>query len=391
MKKYVFLSNSNKPGVSQRRNRANIILDSYSLPWVEAALDLGYEVYLGENRDSPEELKCDHDVKFYDSHTYRSLIDIPSNYIAFRNLMRLLRAGNFDVIHCNTPIGGVFGRICGRLNRIPTVIYSVHGFHFYEGAPLLNRTVFKWAEAWLARFTDVMITMNAEDYEAAKKIKLRHGGAVYKVSGVGIDTQRFRDQTVDKTTVRRSLGLPDGAVVVISVGGLVAAKNVLLSIRALAQAANPSMHLLVCGTGPELRHLRATTKDLGVAEQVHFLGFRSDIPQLLQAADIFLFTSRREGLPRSLMEAMAAGLPCVVSRIRGNVDLLTHGEGGFLLALDDVSGFADSLNALAGDEDLRRSMGRQNLDRIRKFDVEVVKAESRAIYDIELGHDQVVT
>lgn len=387
MKKYLFIANSNKPTIEEQMSREKIKLTNFYLPCVEAAISLGYKIYMGVNRKNAEDLECEgYNMKFYNSSTFRSLVDIRSNFTAFKNLMLLLKREQIDVIHCNTPIGGILGRLCGRLAKVPKVIYTVHGFHFYKGAPFVNRTFFKWAELWMARFTDAIITMNQEDFEAAQKLKLRKGGRVYYIPGVGIDTKQFKLEGVDKIKLRSSLGLREDDIVIISTGDLVKGKNFKTAIKAIAKANNSKLHFFICGKGPELDSLKTLTKELGIKNQINFLGFRTDIKELLTISDIFLFTSYREGLPRSLMEAMAAGLPCIVSDIRGNVDLIEHGVGGFLVNQDDTNGFAEAINELALKENVRKTMGLNNMEVIKKYDVEIVKREMKNLYKNILEH-----
>ena len=380
MKKYLFISNSNKPSQEKLNSRDKVILSNFSKPCVEAALEMGYKVFMGINRANPHELECDHDVTFYFSSTYRSLFDFKSNYIAFRNLLRLLREEKIDVIHCNTPVGGMVGRICGKVAGVPKVIYTAHGFHFYQGAPR-RYAIFRIAEQLMARVTDVIITINEEDYEAAKKFRLRNEGKVYLVHGVGIDTRLYKNVRVDSQNLRKSLGLKADEIVLIAMGDLIKRKNFASAIKAIARTQNKKLKFLICGRGPELPRLQKLAKKLGVEDQVKFLGFRKDIKELLAISDIFLFTSYQEGLPRSLMEAMSAGLPVVVSRIRGNVDLVEHGKGGFLHAPDDYKGLADSINLLATDPSLRKHMGQVNLEKIEDYDVAFVTKQIEKIYN----------
>lgn len=388
MKGYLFISNSSKPTAEKSKSREVIPLGNVRRPCVESAYELGYEIWVGVNKEKPEELKADADypVYFYDSHTYRSLLAFKDNYIAFRNTMAVLKKkGNFEVIHCNTPIGGVIGRFCGKLAKVPHVIYTAHGFHFYKGASLFNRTVLKWAEMLMAHWTDVIITMNQEDYEAAKKFKLRDNGKVYYVPGVGIDTNIYKNVVIDREKIRSSLGLQDKDIVCISMGDLIPRKNYKVAIKAIAECKNPNIHYLICGEGPELEKLKKLAKEQGVEKQVHFLGFRTDIKELLKVADIFLFTTLQEGMPRSMMEAMASGLPCIASRIRGNVDLLEDGKGGYLIPVDDIGIIAEKIQRMVSDESLRKKMSERNLIRIMDFDTKKVKEIISKIYKEELG------
>lgn len=153
--------------------------------------------------------------------------------------------------------------------------------------------------------------------------------------------------------------------------------------RRLQKAANPNIQYFICGKGPEEANLKSLANKLGISSQIHFLGFRSDIKELLKASDIFLFTTKQEGLPRSMMEAMASGLPCIASRIRGNTDLLDGDDGGFLCKPTDVSDYAEKLNLLASDSEKRSEMGENNLITIQKFSVGTVSEEIKQIYTKE--------
>lgn len=348
---------------------------------VEAALDLGYEVYVGISRDNPEQLSCDLNIKFYDEHVYRNVLAFKDNYIAYKNLMTLLKTGNFEAIHCNTPIGGVIGRLCGKIAKVPKVIYTAHGFHFYKGAPIINRTIFKWAEVLLAHWTDAIITINNEDFQAAQKFKLRNHGKVYYVPGVGIDTDAYKNVEFDKESFKKNLKLKNNDIICIAMGDLIKRKNYESSIKAIAKTNNTNIHFLICGKGPKLENLRKLSRDLNIENQIHFLGFRTDIKELLNISDIFLFTSYQEGLPRSVMEAMAAGLPCIASKIRGNIDLIENGKGGYLCNPYDVDGFAKAISNISKDAEIRKGMGEINLQTIKKYDAENVSVIMKEIYN----------
>lgn len=384
---YVFLSNAAKPTAEKYHNRDIIKPSNVSRPCLQAALDMGYDVVYGIQRAKPEELECELPVKLYDAHTYRSITAFKDNKIAYKNLNKVIRENNVEVIHCNTPVGGMVGRFCGKKNKVKKIIYTAHGFHFYKGAPLFNRTVLKWAEMLMARWTDAIITMNQEDYAAAKKFKLRKGGKVYFVNGVGITLKDFEGLSHLRQQKREEMGVKDEDIVLISMGDLVPRKNYGAAIRAIAKANDPRLQYMICGKGPELENLQNLAKELGVEKQIHFLGFRTDVKELLTGADIFLFTTRQEGLPRSMMEAMASGLPCVASAIRGNVDLIENGVNGFTCPTDDVDGYAAAIAKIAGDPALRETMRTNNLKKIKNYDITVVEKQIREIYADVLKKD----
>lgn len=369
MKKMLFISNVPKK------------ITNFAIPSIEAAQKLGYEVHMAAN------FSC-----FSDNNTTYNVvlhqIDLVRNPFSFRNIkayfqmLRLIREEGFDFIHCNTPVGGLLGRLCGKRARVRKIIYTAHGFHFYKGAPLVNWIVYYLAERFLARFTDALITMNSEDFETAKRLRLRKGGKAYFIPGVGTNIGDFVqiDSDSDKNKLKKSLGLPENSFVLIAMGDLIKRKNYESSVKAIEKAKNENLHLLICGTGSEKDKLIDLSEKLKVENKIHFLGFRSDIKELLSISDAFLFTTYQEGLPRSMMEAMAAGVPCIASQIRGNVDLINNGEGGFLCPPDDVNGFARAINKLAADNSLRIKMGMNNLESIKKYDVENVKRLMIEIY-----------
>lgn len=380
MKGYVFIANGTKPSKEKYESREPVVLSNVSKPCIEAALSMGYEVYHGVNRKNPENLECDYPIRHFDEHTYRSITAFSDNSIAYKNLSKVVKENNVEVIHCNTPVGGMIGRLVGKRYHVKKVIYTAHGFHFYKGAPLFNRTVLKWAEQIMAHWTDAIITMNEEDHQAAKNFKLKKGGKVYKVHGVGITLDDFKDIKVDRSEKRKELGLKDTDIVCISAGDLVVRKNYGVAIEALAKVENENLHYLICGVGPEKENLEKLAEEKGVVSRVHFLGFRNDVKDLMKISDIFLFTTLQEGMPRSLMEAMACGLPCVASKIRGNVDLLDEGKGGYLREVTEIIGFSECLTKLANDNLLRKQMSEYNLESIKNYDVKVVKKEIEEIY-----------
>ena len=360
-------------------------IDSFAIASIAAAKSLDLDFYHAANwkNGNASQIKTDeltYGIKISNVPISRNPFSA-SNIKAYKELVSLVKREKIDIIHCNTPTGGLLGRFVGMKCKVKKVIYQAHGFHFYKGAPKKNWLLYYPIEKWLARYTDALITINREDYEFAKnKLKLRNGGKVYYVPGVGIDSASYQDTTHNKENKRRELELNENDVALISMGDLIARKNYATSLEAIAKTNNPNLHYFICGRGPEEHNLKMLSEQLGIGHQVHFLGFRSDIKELLRAADIFLFSTKQEGLPRSMMEAMASGLPCIASNIRGNIDLIAEGKGGFLCTPTDSDAFAGAINALAADDQLCQKMSEFNLNRIKDFDVTIVREELRKIY-----------
>ena len=358
---------------------------SFSIASICASKNVGFEYHLAANfrASSVAQMKEDeenYNIKLHQIDFERNPLSI-NNYKAYKQMLSLIKNENFDIVHCNTPIGGLIGRVVAKKVGVNKVIYQAHGFHFYKGAPLFNRTIIKWAEMIMAHWTDEIITINHEDYEAALNFKLKNNGKVYYVPGVGINTQEYFDIQVDKRKIREQLGLMEDDVICISMGDLIDRKNYKTAIQAIALANDKKIHYLICGQGPELENLTQLVKDLQLEQQVHFLGFRTDIKELLKISDIFLFTTKQEGLPRSMMEAMASGLPCIASKIRGNVDLLENNVGGYLISYNDVIECADKIKYLSKNKDVRNSFSLANIKRIQKFDHKEVEKCIEKIYE----------
>lgn len=381
-KGYLFIANSTKPTPEKANSLLPYTIGTFGYAPVKAADELGYKLFFGLNRDVAEQVECTNfDIQFYNAHIYRDIFAFKDNWIAYKNLVKLLKAHpEIEVIHCNTPIGGVLGRICGHKFK-KTVIYTAHGFHFYKGAPLKNWLLYYPIEKFLARWTDALITINAEDFEAAKKFRYKKGGKAYFIPGVGVELDKYTIDEAVRQKVRKELNLSDEDIAVISMGDLVARKNYKPAIEAIAKASNSHLHYFICGEGVERANLENQAKELGVENQVHFLGFRRDIFQLLTAADIFMLSSQQEGLPRSTMEAMVFGLPCVLSNIRGNTDLVKEGKGGFLCDANDANQYSDALNRLAKSADLRIEMGKNNRHNIENLSLDNINIQMREIYD----------
>lgn len=311
-----------------------------------ASQELGYEFHSVANRSASTEEQTRADeaefgIKLHHIDLARAPYS-PKNIKAYKQLCKIIRDEQIDYIHCNTPTGGLLGRLAGKKCKVKKVIYQAHGFHFYKSAPKLNWLVYYPIEKWLAHHTDALITINQEDYELAKnKFHLRNNGQVYYVPGVGIDLSQYKVTAAKE--LRASIGINEGDIMLISAGDLVERKNYKIAIKAIAESGLKNLKYCICGKGLQLEELTEYAEVLGVENQVLFLGFRSDIKELLQVADIFLFTTKQEGLPRSMMEAMASGLPCVASKVRGNTDLLEDGIGGYLCDVESSAEFAEAV------------------------------------------------
>ena len=296
----------------------------FHIPFLKMFKDAGWETAVAARNDYVELGDCD--IPYCDTYYDVPFERLPiktKNFIAYRELKKIIEQGEYDIIHCHTPVGAMLTRLAARnVRRKGTkVIYTAHGFHFYKGAPLKNWLLYYPVERFLARWTDALITINKEDYNRARNFKAQR--CVY-IPGVGIDVNKFSKPISgeERHKIRAEMGVTDDAILICSVGELNINKNHSLVIRAMAQLASANVHYCIAGEGEYHENLMSLPRELGIKDRVHLLGYCSDVHALYQASDIFCFPSLREGLPVALMEAMASGLPCAASRIRGNIDLL---------------------------------------------------------------------
>lgn len=342
---------------------------------------MGYEVHCASNFEHERDVDAKSileklNVTIHQIDIARSPFSV-RNLNAYRQLKALMKQERFDLVDCHTPMGGVLARLAAKATKTAPVLYTAHGFHFYKGCPLQNRLIYETIERWLARYTDGLITINEEDYQAAKSFHLR--GKAYKIPGVGIDVKGIHDLKVDRAQKRRELGVPEDAFVMLSVGDLIPRKNHIVALRAFAQANIPNSYYLLCGNGELKEMLQEESRKLNVSDRVIFLGFRSDVREILHAVDLFCFPSLQEGLPVSLMEAMAAGVPCIASRIRGNVDLM---ENEFLFAPNDIQAIKQKMESEQVFKEKRKcaEFGERK-EGIEKYDAVCVRAEMKKIYE----------
>ncbi len=300
----------------------------------------------------------------------------PTNWKAYQQICGIIKKHNIEAIQCSTPIGGTLARLAGKRTGVKPIIYAAHGFLYFKGAPLINRTLYKWEEQWLAHYTDVMITITEEDYQAAQSLRLRSGRKPYLIHGAGINIGI--QVKVDREEKRKSIGIPTDAFLIASAGDLNKNKNTEVMVRALKELDDPSVHYIACGVGAEEANLRNLAKKLGVDNRFHLLGYRTDMPELMAVSDAFVMMSFREGLPRSLMEAMDLGLPCIGSDTRGIRDLIDP-EGGYICNPRKPVEFAEAIKKLRICD--CKSMGEHNKEKVKGFSKDVVRHELYNIYD----------
>lgn len=368
---------------------ASMVLQ-FNLPNIKILLAMGYKVHVACNfkegntcgkRQVQELLQILNSlhVQCHQWDCPRKLRSVRSSVRAYLQMDRLLRQHQFAWVHCQSPIGGALARLAGHRLRVP-MLYTAHGFHFYKGAPLFHWLLYYPAEKLLARWTDVLVTVNQEDFRFARR-RLRAGKVCY-IPGVGVDTERFLAKTPQN--IRKRYHIPKDASILLSVGELSRRKNHAAVIRALADMQETNVYYLICGQGAQKSRLQALARKLGVAGRVRFAGYQGSLAPFYQHADLFVFPSFQEGLPVALMEAMAAGMACVVSDIRGNRELIDeHGGIRFpcrRLGRRQEPELAEAVKQLLFDHARRQGCGRYNRQKIKAFSLDEARGRMEQIY-----------
>ena len=366
------------------------MIDQFNMSNIQLLIQMGYGVDViadfvdggSINADRIENLKerlSKLQVTIYHVAIPRSISNIKGIMNSYKEIKHIMAERNYSLIHCHSPIGGVLCRLAAKESRKQgaKVIYTAHGFHFYKGAPLKNWIVFYPIEKFCSRYTDTLITINREDYAFAKKHMKAQ--SIEYVPGIGVDTKAFAFDESLRFLKRKELKLRSDDFALLSVGELNKNKNHETVIKAISQIEqHENIHYFIVGKGDLGEYLSDVAKRLNV--NLHLLGYQTCMHELYCMSDIFVFPSIREGLPVSLMEAMACGLPCVVSRIRGNTDLIDDGKGGLLTSAKTASDFFAAITKVIESDEIRREFKDYNQSKVLAFDKKVVLDKMRTVY-----------
>lgn len=359
------------------KHRSGKRMNNFAISAILAARELGIDFTIANNMSLAEpghfEKICDqYGIKMVDIPFDRNPLGL-DNIKAGKQLLALMKQEKYDIVHCNTPSGGIVGRICAKMAKIPVVIYQAHGYHFWKGAPLKNWIFYYPIEKLLSYLTDIAITITHEDENMVRK--RLHAGQVEYVPGVGIDLTKYAAPSIERNIMRAQIGIPEDAPLLISVGELNSNKNQESVIRAIA---GMNVYYIVAGIGDLKQHLLDVAEEVGMEERVKLLGFRTDVRELYACSDVFVIPSFREGLSVSMMEAMASGIPCVAGRIRGNVDLLPESE--LLFDPHDVNELKRAIQR-ALNKDIAQKEVTMNTANLQKFSMPQAVSAMRNIYE----------
>ena len=365
-------------------------LEDFILPFVHHYRGLGWQVD-GVSVDITSNRACVAALdSVWDVPWSRNPLD-PRNLLnAVPKIQDIVVRGNYDLVHVHTPVAAFVTRYAiSRLKtkHKPQVIYTAHGFHFHQqGNPLTNQ-IFLNLERIGGRWTDYLITINREDEAAARKHQLLADERIFYTPGIGLELDKYdRDRVTEAeiTAIRQELGLKATDTLLLTVAEFTPNKRHCDQLLALARLNRPEVHLAFAGDGDARADAEKLAQELNLDRQVHFLGFRYDIPALICASRSLLLTSQREGLPRSIMEAFCAATPVIGTKVRGIKDLLAD-NCGLLVDVGDIAGLSQAIAQMVDDRDLAAQMGANGRQKIETYDVKYIIEEYTKIYDRALN------
>lgn len=350
----------------------------FHLPYLEMFRERGIEVHVAARNNLAEKngLQLRHCDRYFDLPFQRSPKD-PRNIQAGRQLKALLAQEHYDVILCNTPVGGIVTRLVSQASRKQgtKVVYMAHGFHFYKGASKKNWLVFYPIEKTMANLCDLIITITEEDYALARE---KFPCKVAHIHGVGVRAERYHPVSAEEALdMRRKEGVGEQDFAILCTGELNRNKDqkTLISAAALLRDKIPSLKILLAGNGPTEGELQAQIADERLEETVKLLGYRTDLETVVPAMDLIVSCSHREGLPLNILEAMLCRKAVVATVNRGHKELVADGKTGYLIQPGDARTMAERIYSLYCDPAQAEAMGNAGFEKAQAYTVDAVRSE----------------
>jgi len=356
----------------------------FHLPHMQHLQEQGWEVHVAahDNLAVKNGLQLRYCDKFIETPFSRSPKS-PDNLKAYQQLKKLLAEERYDIILCNTPMGGIVTRLAAKKTRKQgtRVIYMAHGFHFYKGSSSKSWMIFYPIEKFMAKKCDLLITVNKEDYALAQK-KFSKRTEVAHIHGVGVDEKRYHPVTPEEQLVmRQAEGLTAEDFVILCTGELNENKNQKTLISATAQLKDkiPNLKVLLAGNGPKEQELHDQIRDEGLENTVKLLGYRTDLEKVVPSVDLVVSCSKREGMPLNIIEAMLCKKPVIASHNRGHDELIQDAVNGDLFAASDVASLSEKILKLVQTPELKLQLGISGFTSAQPYTVSSVLLELYAL------------
>ncbi|WP_461202970.1 glycosyltransferase [Enterococcus sp. N342-3-1-2] len=310
------------------------MIEQFNMENIQILLDSGYDVTVATNFINPgtitKEIVKELKIKLTSKNVKMIQVDFPRGFGSLRRNMKIISKlktiskNNYNLVHCHSPIGGALTRIAFKKSRTK-VIYTAHGFHFFKNGPKLSWFLFYPIERYLAKYTDILLTINSDDTKIAENFSSKK---VIQIPGIGFDSSRFNNKKKSKTLEELNLDNIENKTIIVSIGELNSNKNHITAIRALSEIDNNFLYLII-GKGNNSEVLNSEIKNLGLDNKVKLMGYCANVEDYLKIADCSIFISKREGLGMAGLESLASGVPLISSWVGGVKDYTVDGFTGF--------------------------------------------------------------
>ena len=355
----------------------NETINAFLIPHIERLIELGNEVHCACNINREINPRLSNKNVIYHSIKFtRNPLTI--NYLnVIKEIRRIYKLNNYDIVHVHTPIAAFLTRFALR-NENVKIIYTAHGFHFFKGAPIINWMMYYPLEKIAANWTDRLITINNEDFDRAKSFKLRNNGQLMLMHGVGINSNEYEIENFNRDEYRKNLGVNKDDFMMLILADLNKNKNHINVIKSIKELNDDNIKIICAGAGPLKDKLVAKLDALKLEKNIQFVGFRKDVKELINSSDCVGLFSKREGLPKSLMEAMCCGRPIIASNIRGCKDMISNDDIGVIVNSSDYNNIADGLSRMRK----KKYNSEKIKENVNKYDINKVLDEIEVIHQI---------
>lgn len=354
-------------------------INAFLVPHIKYLLDLGYKVDCACNVDQAisGELIA-RGVRVFNVPYQRTPFS-RKNFRALSEIKEIQDVEKYDIMHVHTPVAAFFTRLIKRNFPNIKVVYTCHGFHFFKGSSMLSWILFYTAEKIAARWTDIIVTINEEDFQNAKRLGYE-ANRVFKVNGVGIEDFILRG---NETNIRNELGLSKCDFIITVIAELNINKNQIQLIKAMNKLSREykDIKVLFVGDGDLYCKLKNKIKQYNLEKSIFLLGYRTDVINIISNSDIIGLFSKREGLPRCLMEGMSLGKPLIVTNNRGNRELVVPSENGYMVKIGDVKETCKAIKNMYNNKGQMSSMGEKSKELVNKFCLNKVLDQLNFVYN----------
>ena len=362
----------------------------FTIPYIRHFKSLGWQVD-GMALDITNNDECIRELdSVWEIQWSRNALDPRNFFKGVARVKEVVASENYDIVHVHTPIAAFVTRYALKKFTKTRVVYTAHGFHFYQGGNPIKNAIFFNLEKLAGRWTDYLVTINQEDVRAAIKNRFLPQEKIIYTPGIGLDLEKYDPGNVSNTginAVRQELGLNKNDILLLSIAEFTPRKRQQDQLLALKKLNRPEIHIAFAGYGVTLAKIEELARELELQQQVHFLGHRKDIPALICASQAVLLTSQQEGLPRCIMEAFCAAKPVIGTRIRGTQDLLSD-DCGILIEVGDTEALAKAITVVADDLEEAKRIGSNGRAKIATYDVREILKIYEDIFNKALLHDR---